>query len=72
MINIDFLKNSGSFIFQKYIKKNNELEKQIKDKISKKKLQYLKMSNGLNDLVNFKLNLNNRYSIIDIKIKNSN
>ena len=52
MINIDFLINSGSLVSQEYIKQNKELEKKIKEKIDKKKIEYLKMSNGLKDIIN--------------------
>lgn len=51
MINIDFLRNSGSLISQEYIKKNKELEQKIKENIKKKKIEYLKMSNGLKDII---------------------
>ena len=51
MINIEFLRNGGSFICQEYVNKNKQLEQNIKKKLSKKRLDYLKMSNGLKELI---------------------
>ena len=60
MINVNYLRNGGSIISHTYISKNKELEEKVMNKIFKKRLDYLYMSNAFKDLMDSKYSPNKK------------